>query len=160
MRPQTRILLILGGAAVAVVLFLLLRPGDGGDDEATATTRATTTTATTTTSATTTSATTTNEPTTTATTASTPEPTVLAVTIRGGRPVGGIQRARVKKGVNVQIVVRSDVSDEVHLHGYDLMRDVAPGMPARITVRATLTGVFEIELENRGLQIAELEVRP
>jgi hypothetical protein len=155
MRPQTRILLILGGAAVAVVLFLLLRPDDGGDDEATATTAATTTT-----SATTTSATTTSEQTTTATTTSIPQATALAVTIRGGRPVGGIQKASVKKGANVQIVVRSDVSDEVHVHGYDLMRDVAPGKPARITVRATLTGVFEIELENRGLQIAELEVSP
>jgi hypothetical protein len=52
------------------------------------------------------------------------------------------------------------VSDHVHLHGYDIVRDVAPGRPAVIRFRATTAGRFEVELEDRGLQIAELEVRP
>ena len=56
--------------------------------------------------------------------------------------------------------VRSNVADHVHVHGYDLMRDVAPGKPAELTFRATIPGRFEVELEERGLQIAELTVRP
>ena len=48
----------------------------------------------------------------------------------------------------------------MHLHGYDLMADVGPGKPATIRFTATAPGRFEIELEDRGLQIAELEVRP
>ena len=58
------------------------------------------------------------------------------------------------------IVVRCELSDHVHLHGYDLMADVGPGTPATIRFTATAPGRFEIELEDRGLQIAELEVRP
>jgi hypothetical protein len=60
----------------------------------------------------------------------------------------------------VAIVVGSDVADEVHLHGYDKMIDVAPGKPARLAFVASIPGRFEVELEDRGLQVADIEVRP
>ena len=31
-------------------------------------------------------------------------------------------------------------------HGYDVMRDIAPGKPGRIDFRATIPGRFEAEL--------------
>jgi cytoskeletal protein RodZ len=163
-QSRSRLFLIAAGAAAVVVLFILLRPDETDDPSsaggttttAATTTEATTTTAETTTVTTTTTATTTTTPTTTAE----PQPAVLRVTVRGGRPVGGIQRTTVTKNERVRIVVRSDVSDHVHLHGYDVMRDVAPGAPAQLAVDTTLTGIFEIELEDRRLHIAELEVRP
>ncbi len=46
----------------------------------------------------------------------------------------------------------------MHVHGYDLMKDVAPGKPAKITFVANIPGRFEIELESRGLQISDFEV--
>ena len=58
----------------------------------------------------------------------------------------------------VDVLGTSAVGDEVHVHGYDLSRDVAPGAPARIAFPATIPGRFEIELEDRGVQIAELTV--
>jgi heme/copper-type cytochrome/quinol oxidase subunit 2 len=66
----------------------------------------------------------------------------------------------VRENQRIRLVVTSDVSDHVHLHGYDLMVDVAPGRPGRLTLRATVPGRFEVELEDRRLQILELEVRP
>ena len=93
------------------------------------------------------------------------EPTITdtvehVVTIRGGDPVDGIVRAEAHKGEPVVVVVRSDVADEVHVHGYDLTADVAPGKPVRIEFAANLTGRFEIELEGRHKQIAQLTVLP
>ena len=148
MTPQ-RIILLLGGIAAAVVLFLLVRPGD--EEQAT------------TVPATTAPATTTRPDTTEETTTTEPEPagpTSFRVTARGGRPVGGVQMIEARKGESVRIVVRSDVADHVHLHGYDLLLDVAPGAPAQFVFTADLTGVFELELENRKLLLAEVEVRP
>jgi hypothetical protein len=58
------------------------------------------------------------------------------------------------------IVVRSDVADEVHLHGYDISRDVAPGKPAQFKFNASIEGIFEIELEHRAVEIATLTVNP
>ena len=71
-----------------------------------------------------------------------------------------VRRYSVRKGRKVVLVVTSQLADHVHLHGYDLMADVAPGQPGTIRFTATAPGLFEIELEDRGLQIAELEVRP
>ena len=148
---------IAGAAVAAVVLFVLLRPG-GGDDDATDTT--TTTTPTTTAASTTTG---TTEPPQAPPPPQPPAPppvTVIGVNVRGGTPVGGIKRATVAKNRRVAIVVRSDVADHIHLHGYDLISDVAPGRPARLRFRATVPGRFEVELEERGVQIVDLRVRP
>jgi hypothetical protein len=83
----------------------------------------------------------------------------LDVTVENGEPAGGIQHLTVDKGDQVVVRVESDAADEVHVHGYDQMQDVAPGQPAEITFEATITGRFEIELEDAGTPIAELEVR-
>jgi hypothetical protein len=85
-------------------------------------------------------------------------PVTINVEVKGGKPVGGIQHATVKKGQTVAIVVHSDVADEVHVHGYDLHKDVRAGGTVRIAFPATITGVFEAELESRKLQIVEFTV--
>ena len=66
----------------------------------------------------------------------------------------------MEQGERVVLVVRSNVADHVHVHGYDLFADVAPGASARLAFRATIPGRFEIELEDRHVQIAELTVQP
>jgi hypothetical protein len=104
---------------------------------------------------------TTIEPT-TQTTETTPPPdgpTVVRITVVNGAPEGGIVRETVTKNERVVLVVKSDVADHIHLHGYDVMRDVAPGRPARLPFKATIPGRFEVELEDRGVQIADLTVR-
>lgn len=86
-------------------------------------------------------------------------PVTITVEVKGGKPVGGIQRATAHKGDTVELIVHSDVADEVHVHGYDLHKDVKAGGTIRIRFTANLTGVFEAELESRKLQIMELTVR-
>jgi hypothetical protein len=149
---MNRLLIAAGGVAVAVVLFLVLRPGDGDDSASPPppppppTTQGTATT---------------EPPPPQPPARPQPPPIVrLPITVRGGAPVGGIRRATVARNRNVVLVVRSDVSDHVHLHGYNIMRDVAPGAPARLPFRATIPGRFEVELEDAGLQIADITVNP
>jgi hypothetical protein len=84
----------------------------------------------------------------------------LRVTVRGGEPVGGVQHLTVAKGEQVSLRVDSDVIDEVHVHEYELSGDVRPGGTTEIEFAATMAGRFVIELEERGILIAELEVRP
>ena len=155
-----RIAIVVGALAAVVVLFLVFRPGD--EEEATPAPPPPTTTV--------------AEPSTTATveTAETveteppppppppgpPPPVQARIVIRGGEVVGGTRVFKVKQGRQVVLIVRSDVADHVHLHGYDLMADVGPGTVGRIRFKSSITGRFEIELEDRGLPVAELEVRP
>ncbi len=86
-------------------------------------------------------------------------PVRVAVAVRDGAAVDGVRRVSVDRGRDVVLVVRADVRDHVHLHGYDLLTDVAPGSPGRIRFQADLPGRFEVELEERRLLIAELTVR-
>jgi hypothetical protein len=155
-----RLWLIVGGIAAVIVLFFLLRPSD--DDEVATTTAATPTAPAETTTVIETL--TEKPPGVTVTeeqpTVTEPQRPTIDVTVRDGAPVGGIARATVNQGDSVRIVVRSDVADEVHVHGYDLTAAVSPGAPAELTFDASLAGGFEIELEEAGLEIAELRVEP
>ncbi|HEY7381242.1 MAG TPA: hypothetical protein VH572_08540 [Gaiella sp.] len=84
----------------------------------------------------------------------------VAIVVEGGRPRGGIARPEVAVGERVRVRVRSDVADEVHVHGYDLSKDVPAGGTATIAFTADVPGRFEIELEGSGVQLAELSVTP
>ena len=85
---------------------------------------------------------------------------VATIRVRDGKPVGGITKLDYTKGDQIRIKVVSDVADEVHLHGYDIGKDVKAGGSVTFDLPASLEGVFEIELESRKEQIAELRVEP
>jgi len=84
----------------------------------------------------------------------------FALTLRGGELVSGPRRIEVSKGDRVVITVTSDRPAKLHLHGYDIERDVAPGRPARFAFEAAIEGSFEIESHTTGEHIARVEVRP
>ena len=140
-----RLALILAAIAVAVVGFVVLRPSDDDDEPkrpstATEETRPETDP---------------DEP------KPKPKPKFEVVRIAGGEAQGGMREITVKKGETARIEVRSDTPDELHLHGYDVSKPVAPGKPARFTIKANAEGVFELEAHDLGqLIVAELVVEP
>src|SRR5436305_13757223 len=71
---------------------------------------------------------------------------VAQVTVKGGKPVGGIKNITVKKGDPVHFVVHSDVSDEIHVHGYNFHKDVKAGGQVSFSFPAKIDGEFVIEL--------------
>jgi hypothetical protein len=144
-----KVALAVAAVAVAIVLLVVLRPGDE-DDEAEPTTPATTVVTTTGGETTTT---------TTTTTATTEEPVRAEIVVEGGE-VSGPERVRLEEGQRLVLVVRADVVDHVHVHGYDLMRDIGPGQPARFAFRVTDPGRFDVELEDRQQPLTELVVSP
>ena len=73
---------------------------------------------------------------------------------------GKVTKLRFEQGETVRFRVRADVSDEVHVHGYDLMKDIEPGKTVTFSFPAEITGIFEVELEDAGEQIAQLRVDP
>jgi hypothetical protein len=85
---------------------------------------------------------------------------VTTILIKHGKPVGGIADLTYNKGEEVRFKVDSDVADEVHMHGYDIMKDVEAGGTVSFDFPATIEGVFEAELEGRKEQILELTVNP
>jgi major membrane immunogen (membrane-anchored lipoprotein) len=85
---------------------------------------------------------------------------VPTIVIRNGEPVGGIAELEYSAGEEVRFRVKSDVADEVHVHGYDLMQDVPAGGSVEFDFPADIEGIFEAELEGRQEQILELRINP
>jgi hypothetical protein len=137
-------------SVLALVLSTGLVAACGSDSSTDATTTAAPAAVSTAAGATTTQA----APTTTA------EPAVLTIKVVDEKPVDGIAKLKVKKGDQIHFIVDSDSKQEIHLHGYDIAKDAAPGAPAEFELKATIDGVFEAELEDPGVQILKLTVEP
>jgi hypothetical protein len=135
---------------------------DDGDVASTGTTIPSPTTSTTAAGATTTAGApaTTVRPTTTvaATTTTAAAGNVIEVTVADGKVTGG-GRKQVDKGEPLTLRVTSDEADELHVHGYDLTVDLEVDEPGEITFTPDVAGIFEVELEEAGLQLLELEVK-
>lgn len=101
-------------------------------------------------------------PTSTASTASTPEATPTS-TPKPQPPLlqaGSIKKLSFKEGETVTFRVRHDAPEEVHVHGYDIKKELEPGKTATVSFKADITGIFEVELEQSAQKLAELRVDP
>jgi FtsP/CotA-like multicopper oxidase with cupredoxin domain len=137
MERGQRIALVAVAAVIAVVAVLVLRTGDeDGDGPAPA------------------------ADTTTAPVASAPKPKPKPkpkpplLTANSGKTV------RVKKGETARFRVRAKSADEVHVHGYDVLRPLPANRTIAVRFPAKLEGIYEIELEGSHTPLGELEVRP
>ncbi len=102
-----------------------------------------------------------NQPVTSTGKAGTPEPPAPPViVVSNGEPVDGVAELDYQKGDRIQFVVRSDVDEQIHLHGYDVSKEIAAGGSVRFDLTADIEGVFEVELENSAVPIAEIKVAP
>ena len=130
MSPKGRIGLLIGAVVVAVVAFIIARPGDDNDDSSSSSSSTTPTV---------------QEGQTTTDEAPPPKPEVTRIQTKDGVLVGDPKTIRAEKNDIVQIVVSSNIPDEMHLHGYDIEKEAGPGKPARFKFKANVEGAFELE---------------
>jgi hypothetical protein len=83
--------------------------------------------------------------------------TVIELVVVGNELEGGARRESAPLGTEVTIRVSGDSDDEVHVHGYDVSVDLVDGA-GELTFPALIPGVFEIELEEAGTLLVQLEV--
>ena len=161
--------IVLGGLAVLLIVFVVLRGGDdsGSSSSSSSAPQTTSSQSAATSTAQSSQSTSTGESESEtgsgsdSTSTSTPAaPAAQTITVVNGQPQGGVKTVSVKKNEPVVLKVQSDVADEIHVHGYDLKKDVTKGGSVTFTFKATIEGRFEVELEDAGTQIANLEVTP
>ena len=138
----------LGIAAVIAVAAIIVLTAGGGNDEQEATNSAATRTATPSATATEDGAT----PTPTPTPTPKPKPPLLQA--------GKVTKLRFEEGETIRFRARSAQAEEIHVHGYDRYVDLPAGETVTESFKASITGIFEVELHGSGEQIAELRVDP
>lgn len=89
---------------------------------------------------------------TTATTRTTAEPPPPL--LRAGRTL------RFKKGEMIRFRFRNEAADELHIHGYDRTYELRAGVTKTIAFKATIDGIFEVELHHSGAPAGRLRVDP
>lgn len=144
MTRNTRIALLAAAGVVAVVAIIII--GSGGGDNNDSTTAAQTTSATGTPGA--------------STTAKPPKPAIPVVTIKNGKAVGGVQTITVKNGDRARFKVVSDADHEIHLHGFDIAKDVKAGGSVTYDVKTDAPGIYEFEIEDTKTKIGQVKVEP
>lgn len=85
---------------------------------------------------------------------------VPTIVVRDGEPVGGIQTLEFDAGEEIRFRVSSDAAEEIHVHGYEISKDVPAGGTIELDFPAELEGIYEAELEELGVQIVELRINP
>jgi heme/copper-type cytochrome/quinol oxidase subunit 2 len=65
----------------------------------------------------------------------------------------------VKEGDRVRLRITSDEPVQLHLHGYDLEKDITANEPAELEFDATTPGRFQIENEQTHKQLGALLVQ-
>ncbi|HMI72528.1 MAG TPA: hypothetical protein VK510_21185 [Solirubrobacteraceae bacterium] len=147
---RQRAALIVGAIAVLVVAYVLIRGGSDDDKDSAATPAAQT--------AQSAPSTTSTPP--TSTEEAPAEPAVPTVRVVDAKPQGGVKKLDFDKGDQIRFKVVSDTADEIHVHGYDFMKDVEKGGSVSFSFKGSIDGRFVVELEDHGEQIAELDVAP
>jgi hypothetical protein len=142
---KTQRLTFLGIAVVIAIVAVVVLVGGEETDTSTAETTPTAT------------PTATADETATATATATPTPTPPPPPLLQG---GKVTKLEFTEGETVRFRVTSDVPEEVHVHGYDIAKDLEPGKVTTVSFPATITGIFEIEYEHAGEQIGQLRVNP
>ena len=141
MQRSQRIGLLVAAVVVVVAAIVLISGGDDDDSSSTSSTAQTTATG-------------------GAPNGKDQLPQVPTITIKDGKPVGGVQEIEVDKGDTIRFRVKSDADHEIHMHGYDVAKDVEAGGQVSYNVPADIDGIFEIEIEDLKEPIAELRVNP
>jgi hypothetical protein len=73
---------------------------------------------------------------------------------------GKVRKLTFDQGDTVRFRVRNPEAEEIHVHGYDITKEIQPNRTATVSFKATITGIFEIEFHGSAEQIAELKVEP
>lgn len=102
---------------------------------------------------------------TTGTAPAAPTAPTASIAVKGREPVGGVQDVEVTKGDVVTLQVSSDAAGEVHVHGYEIEKEVEAGGTVQVKFTADIDGKFEIEQhfesgDPHDAEIAELTVQP
>lgn len=83
---------------------------------------------------------------------------VIAVRLAKGAVTPPTDRVKVPLGSRVVIRFTSDISDTVHVHGYDVEKAVRAGTTTDIAFVADLQGTFEVETHDSTMVLMQLQV--
>jgi plastocyanin len=138
---------------VGVVITLALAGCGSGADEVGSASSSTSPTSSSSTSSTSSSSTTTSS------SPSTPAGRTIEITVTGRTIDPAPSTVRLGVGEKLTLTVTSDHHDELHIHGFDVAKELPAGVAQSVTLTGKDPGVYEVETHHPELRLLKIAVQ-
>lgn len=82
------------------------------------------------------------------------------IVVKDGKLVSKRRILVVHRNDDVILRITTNAADQFHLHGYNILVNLAPGRTTTLRFKANLTGRFTYELHKADVELGALEVYP
>jgi hypothetical protein len=79
--------------------------------------------------------------------------------VRGKQVTPAPSTVDLRVGESLTLTVTSDHADELHLHGFDIEKQLPAGQPVTVTLTGTQPGTYEVETHHPELRLLKIAVR-
>ena len=88
-----------------------------------------------------------------------PRGRTITVTVTGSRVTPAPGTVDLRVGETITLVVTSDHADQLHVHGFDIERQLPAGRPVSVELTGQSPGVYEVETHEPALTLLTVAVR-
>ena len=90
---------------------------------------------------------------------SSPAQRTVAVTVTGSRVTPAPRTVELGVGETMTLTVTSDHADQLHVHGFDIEKDLPAGTAVSVELTGESPGVYEVETHHPELRLLKIAVR-
>jgi hypothetical protein len=83
----------------------------------------------------------------------------VRISVTGKRVTPAPARVDLASGARLRLVITVDHDDEVHVHGFEVEREVTANQPVTIDLTGGEPGLYEVETHHPSLRLLQLLVR-
>nr|WP_310153097.1 cupredoxin domain-containing protein [Phycicoccus sp. 3266] len=94
-----------------------------------------------------------------ASSSSSPAQRTVTVTVRGSRVTPAPRTVELGVGETMTLTVTSDHADQLHVHGFDIEKELPAGTPVSVELTGESPGVYEVETHHPELRLLKIAVR-
>lgn len=88
-----------------------------------------------------------------------PAQRTVAVTVTGSRVTPSPRTVDLGVGETMTLTVTSDHADQLHVHGFDIEKELPAGTPVSVELTGESPGVYEVETHHPELRLLKIAVR-
>ena len=94
-----------------------------------------------------------------ASSSSSPAQRTVTVTVTGSRVTPAPRTVDLGVGETMTLTVTSDHADQLHVHGFDIEKELPAGTPVSVELTGESPGVYEVETHHPELRLLKIAVR-
>jgi plastocyanin len=88
-----------------------------------------------------------------------PAQRTVTVTVTGSRVTPAPRTVDLAVGETMTLTVTSDHADQLHVHGFDIEKELPAGTPVSVELTGESPGVYEVETHHPELRLLKIAVR-